>query len=231
MRSRTTYLYLVLAAFLSFPFFDGARTVISRLQQQSLAPDQLRLAIQGFMNVIFEALPLVLGMLICSVFATYAVTIDKNKRTLESLLATPLSLRQVWLGKSLAVALPSVIMALVVSLVVVLVVNVRLVAPVAGSYVMPSVLSWVAGLVIVPLLVFVVVCLVTLLQLIIANPRIATFVFTGIFLAVYMGTITEATASWNFAFIFLVIAVFFAALVLFLARFLTKERVVLSSKG
>ena len=231
MRSRTTYLYLVLAAFLSFPFFDGARTVISRLQQQSLAPDQLRLAIQGFMNVIFEALPLVLGMLICSVFATYAVTIDKNKRTLESLLATPLSLRQVWLGKSLAVALPSVIMALVVSLVVVLVVNVRLVAPVAGSYVMPSVLSWVAGLVIVPLLVFVGVCLVTLLQLIIVNPRIATFVFTGIFLAVYMGTITEATASWNFAFIFLVIAVFFAALVLFLARFLTKERVVLSSKG
>ena len=62
-------------------------------------------------------------MLICGVFSAYAIIMDKAKRTLESLLATPVSLRQIWLGKSLAVALPSVAIALLVSLLALLAMN------------------------------------------------------------------------------------------------------------
>ncbi len=39
-------------------------------------------------------MPLMLAMMFCPIVGAYSIVVDKTKRTFESLLATPLSLRQ-----------------------------------------------------------------------------------------------------------------------------------------
>ena len=170
-------------------------------------------------------------MLMCSILTAYSVAMDKAKRTMESLLATPLSLRQVWLGKSLAVALPGVAIAILVSLLVFLAMNLAIAVPNVGGFIIPSALSLVTGLVIIPVMAFVVVALVSFLQLIMSNQRLANLAFIGIFFAIYFLSVTRLGSSWDFSLIYLVATVFLAVVTLFLTRFLTKERVILSSKG
>jgi hypothetical protein len=53
----------------------------------------------------------------------------------------------------------------------------------------------------------------------------------AIFLGIYFATITELVASWDFSLIYLIVTILLAAVTLVLGRFLSKERVVLSSKG
>ena len=230
-RSKSTYLYVVFLCLLSLPYFDGFNNEIKDLLKQEVSTTELRVASQSFLNGVAYTLPLVLTMLICSVFAAYAITMEKAKRTLESLLATPLSLRQIWLGKSLAVALPGVTIALLVSLLALLAMNLVIVVPTVGSFIMPDVLSLVTGFVIVPIVAFSVVALVSFLQLIMTNPAIANFAFIGVFLGIYLAIITEWTASWDFSLIYLMATIFLVAVNLLLTRFLTKERIILSSKG
>jgi len=231
LRSRSTYLYILFMFLISIPYFSGAPTVIRRLTEQELGPADLQAAIQAFLNTIVYTLPLVLIMLFCSFLSAYAVIMDKAKRTLESLLATPASLRQVWLGKSLAVALPSIVITLLALLIVVIVVNQVFVVPTIGVFLVPSMLSLVAALLIIPVMTFFVVCIASFLQLIMANPRIANFAFMAIFLGIYFATITELVASWDFSLIYLIVTILLAAVTLVLGRFLSKEKVVLSSKG
>jgi ABC-type Na+ efflux pump permease subunit len=230
-RSKTTYFYVILLCLLSLPYFGGVNSVINNLLEQGIASRELDLAIQALMDGVFATLPLVLTMLICSVFSAYSITMDKAKRTLESLLATPLSLSQVWIGKSLAITLPGVGIALLISLLAVLAMNLAIIVPAVGSFTIPNAISLVTGLIIVPVMTFFVVCIVSFLQLVMTNPRIANFVFIGIFFGVYFSTITELTASFDFSLIYLIATVILAAITLLLSRFLTRERVILSSKG
>jgi ABC-2 type transport system permease protein len=222
---------MVLACLLSLPFFVGLRNIINEFLKQGMTSEELRPVIQQILSRVFETLPWVLGMVICSVFSAFSIAIDKVKRTLESLLATPLSLRQIWLGKSLAVALPGVAVGLLISLLVLLAMNLMVVVPAVGSFVMPDVISLLTGLIIVPLMAFLVVSLVGFIQLIVTDPRIANFAFIVAFLAVYISTFTNLLPSGNLTIAYLIATVFLGVLILFLSRFLTVERVVLSSKG
>jgi ABC-2 type transport system permease protein len=231
LRSRSTYFYILILIFISLPYLSGFHTVIRRLTEQGLSPADLQLATQSLLNTIVYTLPLVLTMLFCSFLSTYAVIMDKAKRTLESLLATPASLRQIWLGKSLAVALPSIVITLLVLLIAVIVVNQVFVVPALGVFLVPGALSLVAALLIIPVMTFFVVCVVNFLQLIMANPRIANFAFMVIFLGIYFATITELASSWDFSLIYMIMTILLAAVTLLLGRFLSKEKVVLSSKG
>jgi len=230
-RSRTTYFYVLFLCFLSVGYFGSFSSTISGLAEQGATLSQIQLAGKSVMDGTVTTLPLVLTMLMCSILTAYSVAIDKAKRTMESLLATPLSLRQVWLGKSLAVALPGVAIAILVSLLVFLTMNLAIAVPNVGSFIIPSVLSLVTGLVIIPAMAFVVVSLVSFLQLIMSNQRLANLAFIGIFFAVYFFSVTRLGSSWDFSLIYSIATVFLATITLFLTRFLTKERVILSSKG
>ncbi len=231
LRSKSTYFYLLFLFFVVFPYLDGARSVISHLAVQKTTSIEIVPALKMFLNNLVHTLPLVLTMLFCSFLSTYAVVMDKTKRTLESLLATPASLKQIWLGKSLAVAIPSVIITFLFSFLALVVINLVVIVPQAGVFIWPDGLSLVTGLVIVPVMAFFVVCIVSFLQLIMTNPRIANFAFIGIFLGFYFTTITELTALWDFSLIYLAATVILAVTTLLLGRWLNKDRVVLSSKG
>ena len=225
------YLYVILMCLICLPYFDGARNVLNGLSKQGASPEELRLAAQSFLNTLAFTLPISLTMLICSVFAAYSILMDKTKRTLESLVATPLSLRQIWVGKSLAVALPGLAVGLLISLLTILAVDLAFVRPATGSLVVPGAFPMVSALIITPALVLLVVLMVSVLQMIMANPRIPSIIFSVIFIAIYMSAVVQAIPRWNFGLSYLAAAVVVGIVLLFLLRLLTKERTILSSKG
>jgi ABC-2 type transport system permease protein len=216
---------------IAIPYLSGSRDVIASINQQKLNQAQLQQNIQLYLNSLSYTLPLVMTMLLCSFFSTYAVITDKAKRTLESLLATPVSLRQIWWGKSLAVSLPSIAITFIVLLLAILVTNMLVILPSIGVFLLPSPLALVSWLVIVPIMVYFVVSIVTFLQLIMTNPRIANFAFIAIFLGIYFTTIKEQALFVDLALLYLLVAIVLAAATFLLSRWLKKENVVLSSKG
>jgi ABC-type Na+ efflux pump permease subunit len=228
-RSRSTYLYIALLFFLTFTYFSSYSSLIENVTVQA----EINAKSLVFINSIVSTLPMMYAILICTIFAAYSVIVEKTKRNLESLMATPVSLNKIWLGKSLAVTLPSVVIALGVTLLGYIIMSVFLIIPHTKVILVPGALEIVTALVIVPCLIFSVVTLVVYLQLVIANPRIANLAFTGIFLLLFFGgnVIAQMGLNWNFSIIYLIVIAVCGAASLLLSRSLTKERVMLSSKG
>lgn len=167
IRSRTTYIYIVFLFLLAFSSF----TTYSVLAHQN-AGNKVALveASRIFLNNITYTLPMWYAILVCTVFATYSVVVEKAKRNMESLMATPVSLNKIWMGKTLAVVLPSVVIATVVTILAYLIMSVVLVVPHTGIFIAPSALAIISALILVPSVIFTVTALVIYIQLIISNP-------------------------------------------------------------
>jgi hypothetical protein len=231
-RNKLLYFYIAIFFIFGFVYFNSFSDSITGLLEQNLVPEELRLGIQLDMDSLFVIIPLTLAMLTCAIFSGYFITMEKTKRSMESLLATPISIKQVWLGKSLAVALPSMAFALMISFLVLIGINVAKVNQVAGCYIFPTALPLVTGLVIVPLLVFLIILIVSFIQLTTANPMTGRLAFMGIFMMTFLSTtLFDFGTSKDFTRIYLIAAVLLASSIRFTERFLTEERVVLSSKG
>jgi ABC-type Na+ efflux pump permease subunit len=232
-RSRSTYLFILIMAVLTFSYFSSYNTLINNLLRQGVGQQSIFQASRSFLNNIAYVMPMMYSIFVCSIFATYSVIVDKAKRNLESLMATPTSLNQIWFGKSLAVTLPSIMIGIGVAFLVYLIMNFGLVMPRTGSFIIPDALAIFSALIIVPVLIFVIVLIVIYVQLTIANPRIANLVFTGIFLLLFFGVnaLGGLGIEVNFGLIYLGNIVLCAVIVYFLSRSLTKEKVLLSSKG
>jgi ABC-type Na+ efflux pump permease subunit len=228
-RSRTTYIYIVFLFLLSFSNFS---TFNSQTANGSAFHAALIQASQNYLDTITYTMPLWYAILISTVFATYSVIVEKAKRNLESLMATPISLNKIWMGKSLAVALPSSVIALGVSLVSFIIINLLLLVPRTGVFMIPNLTAIISAVFLVPLLIFTVAALVIYIQLIIANPRLANFVFIGVFLLFFFGAnfLNRGGLTVNFSLIYSALVILCGALAFFLSRTLTKERVILSSK-
>ena len=232
LKSKTTYTYLIIPVFLSFPSVEAARSVVQSLVDQGASQAEILAAAQLIINVVFYTMPLIIIMLVCSVLASYAVILDKSKRSIESLLATPLSLRQVWVAKDLAVTIPGSIIGVVMSVIVIVVINAIACIPAVGAIVVPDVQSLLTGIIFIPLLTFFVVGIVICLQLILSNPRLAGFIFSLLFLVAFIPTVfTQYGLQLNYTLIYLFVILVFAGINWFLSRFLSKERIVLSSKA
>jgi ABC-2 type transport system permease protein len=232
LKSKVTYTYLIIPVFLSFPSVESAKSVIDAMVAQGASQAEMLASAQAITNVVFYTVPLIIIMLVCSVLASYAVILDKSKRSIESLMATPLSLRQVWIAKDLAVTIPGSIIGVVMSILVIIVINAVAYIPAMGVIVVPDILSLITGIILVPLLTFFVVGIVTCLQLILSNPRLASFIFSILFLVAFLPTVfTQYGLQLNYTVIYLIVILVFLCVNYFLSRFLTKERIVLSSKG
>ncbi|MBN1367588.1 MAG: hypothetical protein JW967_06660 [Dehalococcoidales bacterium] len=230
LKSRITYSYLILPLFLSFAYVASASGLMNSLTQEGVSTAILAEAAQSTIDGIFRSLPLIVMMLTCSVLASYAVVLDKTKRILESLLATPLSLREVWVAKSLAVTIPSAVIGIVMSFIMVIIVNFIAFIPHVG-FVFPGPVALATGIILVPVVTYFVVSIVTCLQLIMTNPRLASLVFSLLFLAVFFTTaLTQVGLNVNLSLIYLGLVVVLLVINYFIARLLTKERIVMSSK-
>jgi ABC-type Na+ efflux pump permease subunit len=227
-----SYLYLFLIVAACLPYYDGIKSILGELTRQGASPEELRLASQSFLDSMAYTLPFILSMFACSIITNYSIVMDKAKRTLEPLLATPLSIRQIWMGKSLATALPGLVTGVVIGILAVMAVNIGVINPAVGGFVFPGVLPLISALIITPLLVLLVVALISFLQLITVKPAVSSIIFSLLFLGLYFPTIVaDLTAGWVYAPIYLGAAVLLVVAMLAFVRLLTKERTALSSKG
>jgi len=208
---------------------------INALIEQGTSPAVLASAVQALMGTTAFTLSLMLTLLFCMYTNAYALIMEKVKRSIESLLCTPLSLRQIWLGKTLAVSVPSIGLGLLFTFGGIAGINQFFVVPQLGHFIMPGAAPLVAILVVVPSIVFFFASLMIALQLIIANIRWISAALIGLVVAVMFGLsppiLKFGSASWSIVFISLGVAAALALVTIFLARLVTKERIVLSSKG
>jgi len=168
-------------------------------------------------------------------FASLPVIREKINGNIECLLATPITPAALWMGKCLAIFLPGFALSVMSTLIVVLTINLTAINPAAGCFVLP-VPSLVTGFIINPLLFFGLLAFIVLFSLA-NNPDIAIapsfIVGFGLMMGLPIGIATGAIdlASWTFALWYLGGAVIICAVVLYLSRMLTRQNIVLSSKG
>jgi len=228
-RSRSLYVFIVVMLILTFSYISSYNAFVKTLTSQQAIDDYSR----SFLNDLAYILPMMYSIFVCSIFANYSVIVDKAKRNIESLMATPISVKQLWIGKSLAVALPSVVIGLSVSILAYIFLNIGFVMPKTHSFMFPDILAVLSAIIVIPVLIFSIVTIVTDIQLIISNPRIANFVFTGIFILLIFGVNALGGLGVSigyFPLVYLGVIVLCAIVSYVLSRSLTKEKVLLSSK-
>ena len=231
-RSRSTYLYIVILFVLGFSYLTSFSAGVNKLTEAHLSAAELKSGVQLILNSFAAVLPVMFSIWICTIFATYSVVVEKAKRNIESLMVTPVSLKEIWMGKTLAVTLPSVIIGLGAAIVVYIFLGMTKVSPLVGSFLFPDALTIVTAVILVPLLVFSMVSVVIYLQLTISNPRFANFIFMGLFFLLFFGMNAMAGlgVNVNFPEIILGVIILCCAVSLLVSRSLTKEKVLLSSK-
>jgi len=228
-RSRSVYVFILVMVILTFSFVTSYSEQVKTLIGQQTINDFSR----SFLNGLAYTLPMMYSIFVCSIFANYSVIVDKAKRNIESLMASPVSINQIWMGKSLAVTLPSVILGLTISILDYLIISYGFVLPHTHFFVIPDVVAIVSALLIVPILIFAIVAIVTDIQLVISNPRIDNFVFTVIFLILLFGVNALGGLGISISFtpvVYLGMIVLCAVISFILSRSLTREKVLLSSK-
>ena len=174
------------------------------------------------------------GLGICiNAFAAPSMTKEKSRGNIESLLATPLKAKDIWLAKSLAVFLPGLVLGEVFTAIALVVINYIYFVPEIGFLINP----WIAisSFVMAPLMYFCISLLTHLIGLT-GSPQTANTVvqvFLPLILALTMNLglrgILNMT-SWSFTLINLGIAAVVGLAVVLLYPRLIKERVVLSRR-
>ena len=201
------------------------------LQMEAVARPMLEL----IMGLIAYFLPLFVLMTFIWAFANLPIVKEKVNGNISSLLATPLSPKEIWISKSLAIFLPGFAISVVSTLIVLLAVNFITIRQATGNFFLPTPLL-LTSFFINPLLFLGLLLFIVLFSLA-NNPDIAIapsfLVGFGLMIGIPLGVATGVInlASWSFSLWYLAGTVVIWAVVCFLTRFLTKENIVLSSKG
>lgn len=168
-------------------------------------------------------------------FSGLQITKEKVDGVIECLMATPLGPKTLWIGKCLAVFIPGFIISLAAALIVLLVINLAVVLPGWNTFVFPE-QAIVVGFLSNPLLFFAVLAFIVLYSLA-GNPDVAIapsfLVGFGLMVGIPAGLATGTIdiTSWAFVLWYTVGAVVIWTVVLFMMRMLTRQNIVLSSKG
>lgn len=228
-RTKAFYVSIGIVVFVMVMLGWGIGGEIGTLVEEAGIP-----AIQALLGTFAFMLSLTVMIIFCIYINGYTLMMEKTKRSIESLLCTPLSLKQIWLGKTLALFLPSLILGWLFTFGTIAGINQFFIAPELGRFIMPGAAPLVAILVVVPLIFFFLSSLVVVLQLIIANIRWVNAALMGTMFALIFGVssvLTFGPSSWNIVFVSLGVAGILALIAFLLSSRVTKERIVLSSKG
>ncbi len=239
---RTGAFYFYVALILAITAVVGVRALggviggqVDTLLEQGLAPAEVAAAIEPLMGTVLVMLSLQSMVMFAFFGSGHNLVMEKTKRSLESLLCTPVSLKQVCLGKTLAIFVPCVVVGLLLAFAAVVGADQLFLAPKAGQSVMPGAATIVATLVAVPLVFFLFVALVVVLQLIITRIQWINGILAGLFAAIVValnyGLGGFGLTPQSIVFVSLAVAAVLVLATVFLSRIITKERIVLSSKG
>ena len=235
VRSRTTYLFAGVMLLASSSYFLAYRSIIDGLTNEGASSQAIRDTTRTYLNTTLFIWPLLYGLVNSLQVGSVNLTLEKTGRNLEPLMVTPLSVRQIWIAKSVALSVVGVVVGLTDVLIVFLGTTFILVIPKTGGFVMPDAIAIATALIVIPVLVFMVVLLTTYLQMIITNPRAGNAAFGVILVGTWIGITlityyVQSTVDYYTPF-YLALIILIAVGCRRASRFLTPERVVLSSKG
>ena len=202
--------------------FLGVYTPLDFLQYRYQFLGGMQAALDIYTGSLFLGTSLALGW----GMTTSSFLPEKFERTIETLLTTPLSPRAIWLGKTVALFVLSYPVTLTCGLVFIILLN-HIATP--GSFIGPSVLGWVNILIVAPVFSFTTIALTGLSEMVLTYPQIGQFVAFGVFYAVYRLGLTRPTDTWLIG-VYAAVAAGLSIVTAFAARFLDRERIVLSIK-
>lgn len=195
----------------------------------SAAPDPA--ALKGYLSMMLYAVSFIAIGVTLNSFIQQTLVKEKARGNLNALMATPMKLSDIWLGKSLALFIPGLVLGIVLTVLTLIIVNLIYFIPNTGFLCGPEML--ISSLVAVPLIYLFFGMLVHLLGLI-AKPTTAN-VIAQIFLPVMANLVIQLTArnvmdanSWHFMVANLGLALVIGIIVLAVRSRLIPERVVLS---
>jgi ABC-type transport system involved in multi-copper enzyme maturation permease subunit len=169
-----------------------------------------------------------------NVFAAPSMTKEKSRGVIESLLATPLKPKGIWLAKSLGIFLPGLVLGWIFTVIALVAINYTYIVPEMGFVINP----WIAvtTFVMLPLMYLCLSLLVHLIGLT-GSPGTGNVVaqfflpaMTAVAIALPANGVLDIT-SWYFTLINLGIAAVIVIAIAFLYSRLTEERIVLSRRG
>jgi ABC-type transport system involved in multi-copper enzyme maturation permease subunit len=234
MRKTTAFrLMLIVSAVIVVGASTGISIVLRR--QAWLGTEEAQPWLDLITGLVVYFLPVLIMMAFIWASGSLTVTKEKVSGNVECLLATPLRPADLWMGKSLALFLPALVTAVAATILVVLIINLAAILPEAGYFALPNPVM-LAGFAANVLLFFGLLAFIILFSLA-NNPDIAitpSFIIGfGIMVGMPLGLATGTIdlTSWFFVlWYFLGTALAWAGIGL-LSRMLTKENIVLSSKG
>ena len=179
-----------------------------------------------FNNLMFYFV-LMLGIFMAYIFSGKVFFNEKREGNIETLLCTPLSLRQIWSGKVIGVTIPAYLIALLAAALMTIIANIF-----STSTLFPSPAIALHIFLVVPAFISAAVGLLGFGHLLLGmreNQIINISIFIVIFFALSLtkNVIGVGFAvSWVAIGAMLVVAVLLLALISYLTRFLSKERIV-----
>ena len=203
--------------------------------QEWLRVREARPLLELIMGLITYFLPLFILMTFIWAFSSFPIVKEKVDGNIESLLATTLGSKEIWIGKSLAIFFPGFIISTISTFIVLAAINLIAIKPATGSFFFP-VPMLLTGFVINPLLFFGLLLFIVLFSLA-NNPDLAIapsfIVGFGLMIGIPLGVASGKVnlASWSFLLWYTIAAVILWVAVCYFSRLLTKEKIVLSSKG
>jgi len=188
--------------------------------EESLVFDQ-------FNNLLFYFV-LMLGIFTAYLFSGKVFFNEKREGIIETLLCTPLSLRQIWAGKVLGVTIPAYLIALLAAALITVIANIF-----AASILLPSPAILLHIFLVVPAFIAVAVGLLGFGHLLLGmreNQILNISIFVAIFFAFSIANKNVISGgyavSWSMVGGMLIVAVLLLALISYLTRYLSKERIV-----
>lgn len=200
-------------------WFSAMTTPVIITAKESLVFDQ-------FNSLLFYFV-LMLGIFMAYMFSGKVFFNEKREGIIETLLCTPLSLRRIWAGKVLGVTIPAYLIALLAAALITLIANVF-----STTILLPSPAVFLHIVLVVPAFIAVAVGLLGFGHLLLGmreNQILNISIFVTIFLAFSLANKNVIgggyAVSWVMVGGMLIVAVLLLALVSYLTRYLSKERI------
>jgi ABC-2 type transport system permease protein len=234
VRSKTFILTIGAAIVVLFFLTNVTRDNVTAILEQGVTANELTGYVQPIVGGSLFTTAIIIAIYFSYCINSYTLLVEKTKRSLESLLCTPLSLRQFLFGKTLAMFVPSTILSLILTIVTFCVINIFIISPKLGYWIYPGIAPIITILICIPPIVLFLSALFHMLQLMISNVRLITVIFMIILVGTINGLVFSlrlSASSWPVVYISLGIAAVIALVDYFLYRVLTKEKIILSSKS
>jgi hypothetical protein len=233
---RQTGAFLVISIFFAIITIVACLIIILVMSRQEwLRKETAGPIFEMIIGAVAYFMPLSVLMSFIWAFANLTIIKEKADGNVESLLATPLSPKEIWIGKSLAIFLPGYAISVACTMIILLAVNFFIIIPAAGKFVLPLP-SVLISFFINPLLFLALLLFIVLFSLA-NNPDIAIapsfLIGFGLMIGIPLGTATGAINLVSRPFLFWCLGgtIIFWAIDIGLYRLLTKEKIVLLNKG